>query len=144
MITWQAKVYITTNSYFRVLRKERTLFKLNIYALLFFCAVCGTLLLTLNKVVGNPSLIVAVSTLLSMIFLELLSELTIRKVFSLKLGKRFYVDMGINIVFLFCAAIGNLCIGCAVYMVFMVLYAFVQKRDIKSDILFIKDNFKKA
>ena len=144
MVTWQAKVNITTNSYFRVLRMERKMLVINLESVIFFCIACAVLMFTLGKMQISNIFIVAVSTCLSMVFLELLAEGALRKRLGLRFDKQIWIDLIINAVFLACACIRPIYIGFAAYVTFMVLYAFVQKRDIKSDILFIKDNFKKA
>lgn len=138
LITWQAKVSITTNTYFRVLRLEKKMFKVNALSVLFFCVAYFAIEWTVGEYLPNKTTIVAISTLLSMMFLELLAELTLRKPLNLRFGTSFFKDVCINVVFLLTAGIPNKGIGFLVYGCFVVIYAVVRRKALLQDFRSVK------
>lgn len=133
-MTWQSKVNITTNCYFRVLRMERKMLKINALSVVCFCIVYFILRFTVGNFVSSPITIVALSTCLSMVFLELMAELTLRKALQLKMGTHSIKDAVINVIFLAVSLISNKYLGFAVYFVVAATYAVIKRKALKSDI----------
>lgn len=133
LITWQAKVSISTNTYFRVLRLEKKMFKVNVLSVLFFCVAYFAIEWTVGEYLPSKTTIVALSTLLSMMFLEFLAESTLRKSLSLRFGTFFLKDVCINIVFLLAASIADKGIGCLVYGCFLAFYMIASRETILRD-----------
>ena len=133
LVTWQAKVSITTNTYFRVLRMEKKMFKVNFLSVLFFCIIYLVIDTTVGRFLANKTMVVALSTLLSMMFLELLAELVLRRTLKLKLGNSFAKDTCINAVFLLTALIPDKIIGFLTYSVFVAIYLVVCRKALIHD-----------
>lgn len=138
MMTWQSKLNIINNSYYKVLRMEKKMLKINIYGVIFFCVSTSIVQMTIGGYVENKILIIACITYLTMIFIEIYAEKVLRKVLNLKFDKEIRVNILINIVFLFTAYFSNVYIGFAIYIIFTIIYLFINKKDILSDILYLK------
>lgn len=132
MMTWQAKVNITTSTYFRVLRMERKMMKINILSVLFFCFSYFLLRLTIGHLFSGQVTIVAISTFLSMVFLEILAEQTLRKALGLRFDRQLAKDIVINLIFLVAAFIPNKYWGFAVYGVFVLIYSYLQRNELRT------------
>lgn len=140
-MTWQSKVSITTNCYFRVLRMERKMLKINILSVVCFCTVYFIFKFTLGSIVDNPIMIVALSTCISMVFLELLAETTLRKALDLKMGTHSIKDAIVNVLFLAISLITNKYLGAAIYLAVIFIYLLIKRKVLKTDIKYIMSTF---
>ena len=138
MMTWQAKLNIFNNSYYKVLRMEKKMLKINIYGVIFFCISTVLVQVTLGNYIQNKILIIAYITYFTMIFIEIYAEIVLRKALNLKLDKQVLVNILINIIFLVTSFISNVYAGFALYVIFTTCYLFINKKDIFKDILYLK------
>lgn len=143
MMTWQSKVNITTNSYFRVLRMERKMLKINVLSVIFFCISFFLLRFTIGQFISNQIILVAISTCLSMVFLEIMAEKTLRKKLGLRFDSQLVKDIAISLVFIATTFIPNKFIGFAIYGVFIVVYVVVNRQELFYDTKRILKNLKK-
>lgn len=140
-MTWQAKVTITTNSYFRVLRMERKMLKINILSVMMFCLVYGILRFATAGFLTSQVILVAISTCLSMVFLEILAELTLRKALGLRFGSHCVKDIVVNIIFLSIALIPNKYLGFAIYGLLVGCYVVFHGKELLTESKRIVRNF---
>lgn len=142
-MTWQAKVTITTNSYFRVLRMERRMFKINAISVGVFLIAYFALDLLFGKIINNLVAIVALSTCISMITLEIMAESQLRRQMGIVSGMNPLKDLGVNLIFAATALIGNIYIGFACYAAFLAVYGFLNRKKIRNNVRLLKEYMKK-
>ena len=129
MITWQSKVNIVANSYFRVLRKEKILFLINGIGVLFFLAIGIPAIMLTRSIFA-----VALCTYLTNVFIQIVSEVYLRKHLDISMERGIWHDLITNAVFICCSTLLSLWVGLAVYMVYFALFALVERKNIKADV----------
>lgn len=123
MLTWQSKINIAINSYFRVLRKESKMFVINVLGVLFFS------LTTLPLIMFTHSIkIVAFTTFLTMLLIEIVSEVYLRKKMKLTLSINTLRDILINIVFLYSCIKFEFINSTIIYSVFAIIYILIERK----------------
>ncbi|MBQ0111216.1 MAG: hypothetical protein KBS41_04760 [Oscillospiraceae bacterium] len=132
-ISWQAKVNITTNSYFRVLRMERKMFGINALSVVCFVVSYFFISLIFKPVLNNPITIVALSTMVSMIFLEMMAEKNIRKALNIKWDLHLLLDLMVNALFILCAILPNKYIGMLFYGIIVLIYVIARRKVVFAD-----------
>lgn len=142
MMTWQSKLNIINNSYYKVLRMEKKMLKVNVCGVIFFCISTIIVHMTIGSYIENKILIIAYMTYFTMMFIEFYAEKLLRKALDLKFDKEILINVLINMVFLFSAFISNEYIGICVYIIFTIIYLFINKKQIFSDISYLKQTQK--
>lgn len=125
LLTWQAKINIVTNAYFRVLRKERQMFGIN---------ACGVLIFIL---IGFPAMFithsikaVAICTFFTILLIEIISEMYLRRQLGIRMSLVTVKDIVINIFFIICCITFNLLWGFVIYIIFLIGFLLLNKKTL--------------
>lgn len=133
MLTWQAKTNIITNSYFRVLRMEKQMLRINTTGVLFFCAIAlGALFCKLYQSMDTVYLIAAM-TCLTTAFTEVYAERKLRKKLSISFDAVLVRDITVNAAFLTITHLCSIGVGFAYYLGFVLVYLGLNFRRLRTD-----------
>ncbi|MEG0271730.1 MAG: hypothetical protein RR639_00415 [Hydrogenoanaerobacterium sp.] len=131
MLTWQAKTNIITNSYFRVLRMEKQMLRINSSGVLFFCCIMLiSLICKLNQSVNTVYLIAAI-TGLTTAFIEIYAESKLRNNLGLCFDIVLVRDIVVNTVFLVIVNLCSITVGFLCYLGFILVYIMLNLKRLK-------------
>lgn len=134
MVIYEGKMSLLVNTFFKTLRRERLMLKVNILSLIF------SLVLTLISTIWLKNLNLAILSIIFVLaFRSILGEICLSKV----LGKRFYKDNIFESIVVFAFIITgwyvNLSISIGIYGIIYIAYLLIKYKDIKSSIKNIKE-----
>ncbi|MEG0697413.1 MAG: hypothetical protein RR447_09775, partial [Algoriella sp.] len=125
MVTYEAKISLLTNTYFKTLRKERLLLKINLMTLFF----SGMLTVVATMVIKNLTLAI-LTILLAQMYRSIISEVYLSQQLKINLKKDNIIEILLVIVFVFSGWYISSWLTTVVYGCGYLLYLLIKKTDL--------------
>ena len=125
IIIFSSKVSLLTNNYLKVYRKEKLMLLANAISI-----AVGAVLFILCAYVFNNLYALLGCVVFVIMFNSVLSEIFVMKTIHVKIVKEFIAEGVMTVVFILCASLLSLWIGCAVYAVLFVVYAAINYKSL--------------
>lgn len=135
IIIFEGKMALLVNTYLKVLRKENTLLKINIFSLILSFAttyVSISILRDLNLAVYSILFLIAVRVIAA--------ELYLQKVMNIKLRVEILIELLFVIVFVVTNALFDAEIGFVFYCISLAVYLVLNKKSLFDTYIVVKDN----
>ena len=127
IIIYTSKVSLLTNNYLKAYRKEKAMFVINIAS-----ACLAFMLFVISAFVLNNLWLLLISVVLVMMFGSIASEVVVMKIINMKFISDFVIEAIMTVLFIICANMFELWIGCLIYAIILVGYSIYYRKDLKS------------
>ncbi|MEK5026365.1 oligosaccharide flippase family protein [Paenibacillus sp. FSL M7-1046] len=131
---YEGKMSLLCSTYFKVLRKEKVLLKINLYSL----ALSVTLSLISGYLINNIYAVI-LSMVVAVAFRSIISELYLSKMLEGSILKDILKESVLVAIFILCTWFINPVIGFAVYLLSYIVYLLLSKEKLVTTIRSVKD-----
>lgn len=133
MCVFESKMSMLVNTYFKALRKEKELMKIN------WITLGVTVIFTGITVYVLENLVLAIATLPVVMALRcLLGEIYLSKCLDMKIAKDNILEMGLALIFIISSWLVESWICTAIYGVAYILYLGIKRSEVKKIVFYIK------
>lgn len=135
---FDAKMQVLCNTYFKVLRKEKMLLKVNIFSMgmsLFLAIICGYFFNSMIAIVYSMVVTIVIRSVMSEIYLNKVILNDFKNITNIT---NIFMEIIITIIFMVTINMFSELISCACVLVSIVIYFIINRKDINS----LYDNLK--
>ncbi|KAF0821316.1 hypothetical protein V7200_23680 [Cytobacillus firmus] len=133
MIVYEGKTVLLLNTYFKTLRKEKVMLRINLFSL--FISILTTLLTTI--LVKDLNLAV-LSIVFIIAFRCILAEIILTSFLKINVYKDIILELVMSIIFIVLGWFMNIWVAVIGYLVAYVIYMLIKRKDITNTIQYIK------
>lgn len=134
MFLYEGKMSLLINTYFKTLRKEKIMLRINLLALLV-----SIILTVINTVLLKNLNMTVLSIVIILAFRSISSELILSKLISIKVTKDIIYEQILVIIFILSAWATNSISSVIIYSISYFIYIFIKRKDIKLTVDEIKE-----
>lgn len=127
MVVYEGKVALLTNTYFKTLRKEKLILRVNIITVII--SIISTIIFAFY--LKNLTLTM-LSIVLLLAFRSILSEIALSKIIEIDVKKDIVLETILSIIFILTAWFIDSWIGVSLYLIVYIAYFLIRKKDIVS------------
>lgn len=135
IVVFEGKVGLITNTYLKALRKEREIFIVN-----FFSALLSLITTAITIYILDSLMMVILTIPLLLGFRSLFAEIVLSKHLNVSVAKDMILEIIMVICFICFSMLMNPMLGLICYVLCIVIYLVVKKKDIQNLVLYIKTN----
>jgi len=136
IIVFESKVGLLTNTFFKALRKEKIIFKVNVLTAIlsfivtfFTCYILGDLTSTIYGIVFLLG------------FRSTISEIYISKIFGIKIAKDLFIEILMVLIFILCNHFYSGINGFLMYIFFVLIYILLNINNLRNVLKFSREIF---
>ena len=130
ILFFSSKVTLLTNNYLKAYRKEKVMLLINVVSVFIAFLVYSICVCIIDSLLA-----VLFMTVVAVMLRSVASEIIVMNIIKIEMKKDFIIEMFMTFIFMISSKFFNMYLGFAVYLVFLIIYYIIYRKNIMTFIL---------